>query len=83
MESGPDPGGQGLPLGIWAGLQEFFNILRNFQRIRRREIDPYTYPALRGRCTSHPGVVYTYPAGRGRCTGRFPGGGFFDNFAKY
>ena len=29
MESDPDPDGQGLPLGFWAGLQEFFNILQN------------------------------------------------------
>ena len=29
--SGPDPGGQGLPLGIWAGLQEFFNICEIFK----------------------------------------------------
>ena len=40
MESGPDPDGQGLPLGFWAGLQEFFGILRNLPEFRRREIGP-------------------------------------------
>ena len=83
MESGPDPDGQGLPLGFWAPPQEFFNILQNFQEIRRRKIGPHASPTIWDRCVLDPGPIHTYPRLWGRRVGRFSGGGFLENFAKY
>ena len=55
MESDPDPDGQGLPLGFWAGLQEFFNILQNSSEFLPGRNGLPTWPTCWANWVSAPG----------------------------
>ena len=84
MESDPDPDGQGLPLGFWAGLQEFFNILQNSSEFLPGRNGLPTWPTCWANWVSVPG--YNRPLGpQGGPGGRAPfwARGILRNLAEF